>query len=193
MVTRSILQGLLSPVLRERVNMVNAELAAETRGITVTEGKVKGEGRMNRVAVRIGAGKESFTAAGMVTPDNQPHITEVEGYQFDTIPAPYMIFARNDDKPGMIGQIGTLLGAGHVNIATMQVSRKKKEGTAMMVLTVDSAVMGLPLRLYGTLTVSVMPSWSASDRNCKKDWKRRKILLFQSFFKVSRCPPSPFF
>lgn len=91
MVTRSILQGLLSPVLRERVNMVNAELAAETRGITVTEGKVKGEGRMNRVAVRIGAGKESFTAAGMVTPDNQPHITEVEGYQFDTIPAPYMI------------------------------------------------------------------------------------------------------
>lgn len=168
MVTRSILQGLLSPVLRERVNMVNAELAAETRGITVTEGKVKGEGRMNRVAVRIGAGKESFTAAGMVTPDNQPHITEVEGYQFDTVPAPYMIFARNDDKPGMIGQIGTLLGAGHVNIATMQVSRKKKEGTAMMVLTVDSAVMGLPLRLYGTLTVSVMPSWSASDQNSKK-------------------------
>ena len=44
MVTRSILQGLLSPVLRERVNMVNAELAAETRGITVTEDKVKGGG-----------------------------------------------------------------------------------------------------------------------------------------------------
>lgn len=182
MVTRSILQGLLSPVLRERVNMVNAELAAETRGITVTEGKVKGEDRMNRVAVRIGAGKESFTAAGMVTPDNQPHITEVEGYQFDTIPAPYMIFARNDDKPGMIGQIGTLLGAGHVNIATMQVSRKKKEGTAMMVLTVDSAVMGLPLRLYGTLTVSVMPSWSASDRNCKKGLEEKENPSFPVLF-----------
>lgn len=162
--------------------MVNAELAAETRGITVTEGKVKGEGRMNRVAVRIGAGKESFTAAGMVTPDNQPHITEVEGYQFDTIPAPYMIFARNDDKPGMIGQIGTLLGAGHVNIATMQVSRKKKEGTAMMVLTVDSAVMGLPLRLYGTLTVSVMPSWSASDRNCKKGLEEKENPSFPVLF-----------
>ncbi|WP_418377984.1 phosphoglycerate dehydrogenase [Acidaminococcus sp.] len=151
MVTRSILQGLLTPVLRERVNMVNAELAAETRGITVTEGKVKGEGRMNRVAVRIGAGKESFTAAGMVTPDNQPHITEVEGYPFDTVPAPYMIFARNDDKPGMIGQIGTLLGAGHVNIATMQVSRKKKEGTAMMMLTVDSAVDGTTLEIVRNL------------------------------------------
>lgn len=51
-----------------------------------------------------------------------------------------MIVARNDDKPGMIGQIGTLLGAGHVNIATMQVARKKEEGAAMMVLTVDSNV-----------------------------------------------------
>jgi D-3-phosphoglycerate dehydrogenase len=140
MITRSILQGLLTPVLRERVNMVNAELAAETRGITVTEGKVKGEGRMNRIQLRFGAGDKSVTAAGMVSPDNQPHITELNGYHFDVIPAPYMIVARNDDKPGMIGQIGTLFGAGHVNIATMQVSRKKEEGAAMMVLTVDSLV-----------------------------------------------------
>ena len=140
LITRAVLQGLLKPVLRERVNMVNAELAAETRGITVTEGKVKGVGRMNKIQVAFTAGKKVFTAAGVVTPDNQPHITEIQGYRFDVVPAPYMIVARNDDKPGMIGQIGTLLGAGHVNIATMQVARKKEEGAAMMVLTVDSAV-----------------------------------------------------
>jgi D-3-phosphoglycerate dehydrogenase len=140
LITRAILQGILKPVLRERVNMVNAELAAETRGITVTEGKVTGEDKINRVQVRIGAGGKTFTAAGMVAPDNVPHITELNGYHFDVVPAPFMIVARNDDKPGMIGQIGTLFGAGHVNIATMQVARKKEEGAAMMVLTVDSAV-----------------------------------------------------
>ncbi|MCH3949806.1 MAG: phosphoglycerate dehydrogenase [Acidaminococcus sp.] len=140
LITRAVLQGLLKPVLRERVNMVNAELAAETRGITVTEGKVRGVGRMNKIQVTFTAGKKVFMAAGVVTPDNQPHITEIQGYRFDVVPAPYMIVARNDDKPGMIGQIGTLLGAGHVNIATMQVARKKEEGAAMMVLTVDSAV-----------------------------------------------------
>lgn len=63
----------------------------------------------------------------------------------------------------------------------------------MMVLTVDSAVDGATLRLYGTLTVSVMPSWSASDRNCKKGLEEKENPSFQSFFKVSRCPPSPFF
>ena len=120
--------------------MVNAELAADTRGITVTESKGKGEGRMNRVSIAFKAGDKTFTAAGVVTPDNQPHITEIQGYRFDVVPAPFMIVARNDDKPGMIGQIGTLLGAGHVNIATMQVARKKEEGAAMMVLTVDSNV-----------------------------------------------------
>ena len=140
LITRAVLQGLLKPVLRERVNMVNAELAADTRGITVTESKVKGEGRMNRVSIAFKAGDKTFTAAGVVTPDNQPHITEIQGYRFDVVPAPFMIVARNDDKPGMIGQIGTLLGAGHVNIATMQVARKKEEGAAMMVLTVDSNV-----------------------------------------------------
>ena len=51
-----------------------------------------------------------------------------------------MLVARNQDKPGMIGQIGTLLGASKVNIATMQVSRNLKDGNAMMFMTVDSEV-----------------------------------------------------
>lgn len=140
LITRSVLKGLLEPVLRERVNMVNAELAAETRGIAVVEGKVNGENRLNRISVKVTSGTNSFTAAGTLAPDNVPHLTQIQGYAYDVVPAPYMLLAKNEDKPGMIGQLGTLLGAAHVNIATMQVSRKEKTGTAMMVMTVDNPV-----------------------------------------------------
>ena len=140
LITRSVLKGLFEPVLKERVNIVNAELAAETRGVSVVEGKVNGEERLNRVDVKVYSGNQVFTCAGTVAPDNTPHITNVQGYAFDLVPEPYMILARNDDKPGMIGQMGTLLGAAHVNIAFMQVSRDVNKNTAMMIMTVDSPV-----------------------------------------------------
>lgn len=151
LITRSILKGLFDPILKERVNMVNAELAAETRGVAVVEGKMNGEERMNRVSVKISSGNKTFTAAGMVAPDETPHITEVQGYHYDLVPEHYMILAKNDDKPGMIGQMGTLLGAAHVNIANMQVARKPKTGNAMMIMTVDSPVEKATLQMIAGL------------------------------------------
>ena len=68
------------------------------------------------------------------------------------VPAPYMLLAKNDDKPGMIGQIGTLMGAAHVNIATMQVARGYgSRGSAMMVMTVDSTVDKSTLQIVAGL------------------------------------------
>ena len=147
LITRSILKGLFDPILKERVNMVNAELAAETRGVAVVEGKMNGEDRLNRVSLKVYSGEKIFTAAGTVAPDETAHITEVQGYQYDLVPEHYMILAKNDDKPGMIGQIGTLLGAAHVNIATMQVARNARTGSAMMIMTVDSPVEKATLKM----------------------------------------------
>ena len=87
----------------------------------------------------------------MVAPDETPHITEVQGYHYDLVPERYMILAKNDDKPGMIGQMGTLLGAAHVNIANMQVARKPKTGNAMMIMTVDSPVEKATLQMIAGL------------------------------------------
>ena len=151
LITRSILKGLFDPILKERVNMVNAELAAETRGVAVVEGKMNGEDRLNRVSLKVYSGEKIFTAAGTVAPDETAHITEVQGYQYDLVPEHYMILAKNDDKPGMIGQIGTLLGAAHVNIANMQVARKPKTGNAMMIMTVDSPVEKATLQMIAGL------------------------------------------
>lgn len=145
MVTRAVLKGVFEPVLKERVNYVNAELTAESRGVEVVESRESG--KKNLLTVKIHTKKGLFTAAGNVAPEGEVRIREVNGYQFDVEPAPFMLAVNNEDKPGMIGQIGTLLGASKVNIATMQVSRNQKDGVAMMLMTVDNGVEKETLRL----------------------------------------------
>ena len=139
LVTRAILKGIFEPVLKERINVVNAELAAANQGVEVVESKVTGDDKSNGILVTIHSAKGIFTVGGTVLAE-VGHITEVAGYHFDLVPAKNTIIATNEDKPGVIGQIGTILGASHVNIATMQVSKSDKNKQAMMFLTVDSEV-----------------------------------------------------
>jgi len=140
-ITLAILKGLFEPVLKERVNYVNAGLIAENRGITVVESKKhEVDNYLNQIAVNIITKENTFTLAGTVFGKGEPRVVEVNGYQFDVLPTSYMLVAENIDKPGMIGQMGTILGVAKVNIATMQVSRNLKGGRAMMFLTVDSEV-----------------------------------------------------
>ena len=140
-ITLALLKGLFEPVLKERVNYVNAALIAENRGIAIVESKKHDvENYLNQIQVNVVTKENSFTLAGTIFGKGEPRIVEVNGYQFDVIPTPFMLVAENIDKPGMIGQIGTVLGVSKVNIATMQVSRNFKCGKAMMFLTVDSEV-----------------------------------------------------
>ncbi len=138
MITRAAMKGVLEPILMEHVNYVNALLAADNRGIAITESKDNGKENLLQVKVTTKGGE--FTASGNVVRPGDIRITEINGYQFDVEPTPFMLVAKNEDKPGMIGQIGTLLGASKVNIATMQVSRNQKNGLAMMFMTVDNNV-----------------------------------------------------
>lgn len=145
MITRAVLKGVFEPVLKEHVNYVNAELTADARGVAVEESRVND--KRSRLTVNITTKQGIFTVVGYVTPDGEVRIRNVEGYQFDIAPTEYMLAVRNEDKPGMIGQIGTLLGASQVNIATMQVSRNQKDGVAMMFLSVDNTVTAEVLKL----------------------------------------------
>ena len=145
MITRAVLKGVFEPILKERVNYVNAEVTAGSRGVEVIESKENTP--QNLLTVRIHAKEAVFTAAGNVTPEGEVRIKNINGYQFDVEPMPFMLAVNNEDKPGMIGQIGTLLGASHVNIATMQVSRNQQNGLAMMLMTVDNEVAPETLKL----------------------------------------------
>ncbi|ABR50353.1 D-3-phosphoglycerate dehydrogenase [Alkaliphilus metalliredigens QYMF] len=140
-VTLAVLKGIFEPILKERVNYVNARLIAKNRGIAVTESKKMVNGNfMNLIRVKISTKNKEFTVAGTVFAKKDMRIVDVNGFVFDVTPTPYMLVANNTDKPGMIGKMGSLLGENNVNIATMQVSRKHKDKEAMMFLAVDSEV-----------------------------------------------------
>lgn len=148
MLTRAILKGLFEPILKERVNFVNAALAAEGRGVDVLESKMAtNEKKFSLITLKIHTKEKVYAVSGTVFGQTEIRLVAIDGFEFDLTPAPFMLVAKNQDKPGMIGQIGTLLGASHVNIATMQVSRNLKEDSAMMFMTVDTEVSKETLRL----------------------------------------------
>ncbi len=149
MLTRAVLKGLFEPIMKERVNYVNATVTAQNRGVAVVESKGTVTGDFyNMIKVVVSSKGKQFAVAGSVFGKNEVKVLRVNEFSFDLSPTPYMLVAMNDDKPGMIGQIGTLLGVSKVNIATMQVSRNKA-GEAMMFMTVDSVVNKETLNMIG--------------------------------------------
>lgn len=160
-VTLAVLKGLFEPVLKERVNYVNARLLAESRGIVVSETKAGEVGSyVSLIQVKVLAKDKAYTFAGSVFGKGGVRIVEVCGFEFEIAPSPYMLVVENIDRPGMIGQIGTLLGASNVNIATMQVSRNVREQQMMMLLTVDSEVskevLGLMRNIEGVYSARIV-------------------------------------
>lgn len=140
-ISLAILKGLFEPVLKERINYVNAKLIAKSRGVAVTESKESIiDNYLTLITVKVISKNKEFTISGTIFGKAEQRIVEINGYEFDVNPSPYMLIAENIDKPGVIGQTGTVLGAGKVNIATMQLGRKVPDKRAMMVLTVDSEV-----------------------------------------------------
>lgn len=147
-VTLSVLKGLFETILKERVNYVNASLIAQNRGVDVVESKESSERKyLNLIRLKITSKYKTFTIAGTVFGKDEIRIVEVNGYEFDVTPTSYMLAAMNLDKPGMIGQISTLLGVSRINIATMQVSKKADVEKAMMFMNIDSAVSKETLQL----------------------------------------------
>jgi len=141
-VTLAFLKGLLEPVVKEGVNYVNAQKLAEDRGIHVSQKKDSIEKHQYRelMSVKVKNGKETFEIAGNLSAKKEGRIVYILGYEVDVNPTEYMMFIQNMDVPGVIGRIGTILGKGCVNIATMQVGRNNPGEKALMVLNVDGPV-----------------------------------------------------
>ena len=137
----AVLAGLLEETSDTRVTPVNATLIARDRGLTVAERKqpdAEHYSSLLELRVRTVDGVE-HTFAGAAVHD-EPHIVQVDGYRLDVVPSQAMLFTFHRDRPGLIGQVGMLLGQGDVNISSMHVGRMSPRGQAMMVLTVDEPI-----------------------------------------------------
>lgn len=139
--TPAVLKGMLDPVLHEQVNYINAKIFAEERGIHVTETKESRSPVYENLITITGHGKGSdMYVSGTVAQGGGPTLVDISGYRLNISGSGLMLIARNEDRPGIIGIVGTVLGRANVNIAFMQVGRKVSGGDAVMVLGVDTHI-----------------------------------------------------
>src|SRR5205085_1469517 len=125
--TSVVVQRLLSRTLREGVNLINATHVARLRGIKVQQTRVEvPENYTNLITIELRTDVETHRVSGTVFTDKLPRIVNVDGFSLEAIPRGNMIYFSNNDKPGVIGNIGTILGQCNVNIAGMQLGRDQE-------------------------------------------------------------------
>ncbi|MFM9279011.1 phosphoglycerate dehydrogenase [Paenibacillus jiagnxiensis] len=140
--TRYILKGVLRRHLGSDVNIVNSMHLAKSRdvGFVVTKAPAtKGFTNLISVTLKTQPGEER-RVAGTLLAGYGERIVRLDQFPVDVAPEAHQVLVSHNDKPGIIGRVGTLLGQNDVNIASMQVGRKVIGGEAIMMLTVDKAV-----------------------------------------------------
>jgi D-3-phosphoglycerate dehydrogenase len=134
-----ILEGLLRPLM-DSVNMVNAPVVAKERNIKVSEVKHEDEGDYHTlIKVIVTTENQSREVAGTLFADRQPRIVRVKGINIEAEISKHMLYITNEDQPGFIGALGTLLGNARVNVATFNLGRSA-EGEAIALIAVDQPV-----------------------------------------------------
>ncbi|MFW5911540.1 MAG: phosphoglycerate dehydrogenase [Halolamina sp.] len=140
LITASAQQGAFAP-LEWQVNAVNAPRVAEERGVAVTETKtLRSADFRSLVTVTVGDGATELSVSGTLFTGEEPRLVSIDGYRVDALPHGHMLVARNEDAPGVIGLIGTVLGDHGVNIAGMYNARETIGGEALTVYSLDNEV-----------------------------------------------------
>lgn len=140
-ISLSVLKGFLDPVVREKVNYVNAELILKNMGVELLESKSSHLDKYtNLITVRFITKNKTMSVSGTVFAREELRIVDFFGYKLDFEPTPYVLAIQNIDKPGIIGKVGSILGDNSINIAAMQWSRNRKGEKAVSFVSVDAEV-----------------------------------------------------
>jgi D-3-phosphoglycerate dehydrogenase len=138
-ITTALIKRLLNPILDVAVNLVNASLVAEERGISITESKsstIKKYSDLITLEVETEEGTNQL--AGTVFNKNDLRIVNINGYDIDAVPEGNLLITYHTDKPGVMGKVGIVLGENDFNIASMQLGRHEIGGRAIMVMSIDN-------------------------------------------------------
>jgi D-3-phosphoglycerate dehydrogenase len=138
--TQAALAGLMKPQL-SHVNMVNAPVIAKERGIKVSETRRPRQGVYDGyIKVTVVIEGSTRRVAGTVFSDGRPRLIQVKDINLDAEFAPHMLYVVNEDKPGFIGKLGTLLGDAKVNIASFALGRTAPGEDAIALVEVDGGL-----------------------------------------------------
>ncbi|ABK43934.1 D-3-phosphoglycerate dehydrogenase [Magnetococcus marinus MC-1] len=140
-ITTALLKSFLSPMMDGVVNMVNANLVAEQRGIQVVESSTSGTGSFTSlVRVVVTTERRSRCVTGTLFNGTEPRLISMDEIPIEAQPEGLLLFVANDDTPGLIGRVGTLLGEAGVNISSFHLGREQAGGRAIAFINVDSEV-----------------------------------------------------
>ena len=139
-ITRFVLKGFLESAGGKDVNQVNVRNLAQGLGLRVEEIKSNEETDFNEwLHLAVYSGDQKVSVGGTIYgAKRQPRIVRVNGHPLEIDPTGVLFFLTNKDRPGIVGQLGTLMGRHNVNIANMSLSRDIAGGRALTVLSLDS-------------------------------------------------------
>lgn len=140
-ITSTAIEGVLSRGYSEGVNMINARSTAEKLGIQVNEVKSSEETEFtNCIEIKLYIDRGEMVAKGTIFGKTDPRVVHFQGYDLDFTPEGHLLFCNANDRPGLIGGIGTCLGKLGINIGQMKWARKSQAGEAIVVLATDQAL-----------------------------------------------------
>jgi D-3-phosphoglycerate dehydrogenase len=137
------LKGVFSDVVEDQVSYVNAPLLAAERGLAVrlvTDADSPDHRNLITLRGTLADGSQVSVSGTLIGIAQRERLVEIDGYDVDIEPTEHLAFFRYEDRPGMVGTVGRILGDAQVNIAGMQVARDTKGGHALVALSVDSAI-----------------------------------------------------
>jgi D-3-phosphoglycerate dehydrogenase / 2-oxoglutarate reductase len=134
---RGVLEG---AVEQERLNLINARAIAAGRGMDLSMTESAAQDAPYSLEVRLGGGMQEIAIAGTSQPGSAPRLTRIGGFHVDIQPRETLLILTNNDVPGVIGRVGTLLGEAGVNIAEYHQARLAQGGQALAAVSVDGDV-----------------------------------------------------
>ncbi len=139
--TTAMLKGLLTPILRDDVNFVNASYIAAERGIKVVESKTKtSEDFASLLMLKVKSMEGVNIVSGTIFGKTMPRILRINDFYLEAVPEGHILLIHNEDIPGVIGRIGTTLGKHKVNIGRMNVGQERAKKQNVILLTTDVSV-----------------------------------------------------
>jgi D-3-phosphoglycerate dehydrogenase / 2-oxoglutarate reductase len=140
-VTTAVLKGLMTPMIKDDVNFVNAQVLAKERGIKVTEARIaESEEYVNLITVKALSDKGENKVAGTIFGRKNPRVVNINNFRLEMEPVERFVLIHNHDKPGAIGSIGTLLGGHNINISRMRVGQEEGSDNTMIFLRTDTPI-----------------------------------------------------
>jgi D-3-phosphoglycerate dehydrogenase len=137
--TIAALKGLLTPILKDEVNFVNAPVIAKERGMKVIESRsVDSEDYSNLITMEATAEEGSNTISGTIFGKHEPRIVRINDFRLEVYPEGHLLLIHNEDKPGAIGSIATVLGQHRINIARMHVGQEKDGDRNVIFIDTDT-------------------------------------------------------